>query len=263
MQFVRANGVQLYHEVHGTGSSILCIHGTSSSAMVWRDAAVERLATVGRAIIYDRRGCTRSERPEPYETSVAQHVEDAAALLTVLAAVPAVVIGRSYGGGVALGLALRHPGLVRALVLLEPGDIVLDGETEPWVEAMTQAVEAAVESDPGRATEAMFGSVLGDAQWEAWPEAFRTMAAANAPAVIAEVRGSRLPVTSTQLKSIALPVLLLAGEGSLPWFRAINARLAAAMQDARTEIVPGGHLIDPGAPSVIAFVREVMARGSA
>lgn len=53
-------------------------------------------------ILYDRRGCTRSERPDPYETSVVQHAEDAAALLLALDAVPAVVIRRSYGGATAL-----------------------------------------------------------------------------------------------------------------------------------------------------------------
>ena len=71
-------------------------------------------------IAYDRRGCARSERPEPYErTSIAEHADDAAALLDALAAAPAVVIGRSYGATVATDLALRHPDRVRALVLLE------------------------------------------------------------------------------------------------------------------------------------------------
>ena len=42
--------------------------------------AVEELARFGRVIAYDRRGCTRSERPEPYErTSVAEQADDAAA----------------------------------------------------------------------------------------------------------------------------------------------------------------------------------------
>src|SRR5512133_2214217 len=53
---VRANGVSLYYEEHGTGAPILCIHGTSGSAAVWADAAAA-LATRGRTIIYDRRAC--------------------------------------------------------------------------------------------------------------------------------------------------------------------------------------------------------------
>jgi pimeloyl-ACP methyl ester carboxylesterase len=80
-----------------------------SSALMWADAVEER-ARFGRVIAYDRRGCTRSERAEPYErTSVAEQADDAAALLDALAAAPAVVIGRSYGGAVAIELALRYP----------------------------------------------------------------------------------------------------------------------------------------------------------
>src|SRR5215211_3248239 len=102
MPEVLVNGVRLYVEERGRGEPILCIHGTSSSAMVWRRGAIDALSELGRVIVYDRRGCTRSERPEPYETSVVQHAGDAAALLRALDAVPAVVIGRSYGGETAI-----------------------------------------------------------------------------------------------------------------------------------------------------------------
>jgi esterase len=110
--------VSLYYEEHGAGEPILCIHGTGSSAALWFDAAHE-LATHGRTIVYDRRGFARSERPEPFVTDVHQHTDDAAALIEALEAAPAVVIGRSYGGNVALELALRYPDRVRALALLE------------------------------------------------------------------------------------------------------------------------------------------------
>ena len=79
MSEIRVNGVSLYYEEHGAGEPILCIHGTGSSAALWVDAAAE-LATHGRAIVYDRRGFSRSERPEPYVTDVHQHADDAAAL---------------------------------------------------------------------------------------------------------------------------------------------------------------------------------------
>src|SRR5438132_658818 len=152
MPEIPVNGVRLYYEEHGQGDPILCIHGTSSSAMVWRPAAIEDLSALGRVIVYDRRGCTRSERPDPYETSVVQHAEDAAALLLALDALPAVVIGRSYGGETAVELALRHPDRVRALVLLEAASLTLDDEAMAWAEELRAAVEEA-------ASGAQFGQV--------------------------------------------------------------------------------------------------------
>jgi pimeloyl-ACP methyl ester carboxylesterase len=46
---------------------------------------------------------------------VAEHADDAAGLLDALDAAPAVVIGRSYGGEVAIDLGLRYPDKVAAL----------------------------------------------------------------------------------------------------------------------------------------------------
>ena len=94
------------------------LHPRQPAARRWPGATrSSELARLGRVIAYDRRGCARSERPEPYErTSVAEHADDAAALLDALEAAPAVVIGRSYGGTVATDLALRYPDRVRALV---------------------------------------------------------------------------------------------------------------------------------------------------
>ena len=260
MPDVRVNGIRLYYEEFGSGDPILCIHGTSSSALVWRRAATDALSRMGRVIIYDRRGCTRSERPEPYETSVAQHADDAAALLGALGASPAVVIGRSYGGGVAVGVALRRPDLVRALVLLEAADMTIDGEDAPWEQEMRDAVEQAAAVDLSTVAEAMFRSVLGDDAWESLPEDLRALFAANSPAVLAEVRGPRLGVRSSDLAAIAVPTLLVSGEESLPAFRRINDLLAAAIPRARVSRVGGGHLIDPGEPSVLRFLSEVLGR---
>ena len=256
---VTANGVRLYYEEHGQGDPILCIHGTSTSAMVWRPAAIEALAALGRVIVYDRRGCTRSERPDPYGTSVVQHAEDAAALLVALGAVPAVVIGRSYGGETAIELALRHPDRVRALVLLEAASLTLDDEAMRWAEGLRIAVEAAAARDVATVAETFLRRVLGDAQWESFPEPIRMMAVDNSPAVLAEFRGPWLEASEADLARIGVPTLLVAGDASPPALRRVTERMAAAIPNARSVIVGGGHFIDPGEPDVLAFVGEILA----
>jgi pimeloyl-ACP methyl ester carboxylesterase len=227
--------------------------------MVWREAAIANLARLGRVITYDRRGCTRSERPEPYVTSVTQHADDAAALIEALEAAPTVLIGRSYGGEIALELALRTPEKVRALALIEAAALPLDADAMAWADDLRHLVDETAARDPGSVAEAFLRRVLGDASWEAFPVTVREMFAANSPAVLAELRGPWLEATAEDLSRIAVPTLLVAGIDSPPAFRRVTDHMAAAIPGSRVALVPGGHLIDPARPEILSFMREVLA----
>ena len=259
MTDVRVRGIRLYYEEHGDGGPILCIHGTSSSALVWGDA-VAKLARLGRVIVYDRRGCTRSERPKQYErTSVPEHTDDAAALLDALDATPAIVIGRSYGGEVAIDLALRYPEKVAALVLLEAALFSLSPATAPFVDALTASVQAAAARDPSTVGEVFIRGVLGDAAWESFPERLREMFRDNGPAILAEGTGGGLEVSREELGRIDKPTLVVGGADSPEAFALANDDIAAAIPGARKLVIAGGHLVDPADPGVVAFIEHVRA----
>ena len=258
---VTVNGVRLYYEEHGSGAPILCIHGCSSSALVWSDA-VRELARLGRVISYDRRGCTRSERPEAYErTSVAEHADDAAALLDALAAAPAVVIGRSYGATVATQLALGYPDRVRALVLLE-GDAPreLAPATAEWVDALAERLrEVRAQAGIDAVAEALLSEVLGESAWRSFPEELRQMFTHNGPAILAELQGEWwLQADAAALATIEQPSLLVAATDSRPELREPTEAMADSLPNARTALVSGGHLINPAAPEVLAFILQIL-----
>jgi esterase len=258
---VRANGVSLYYEEHGSGEPIVCIHGTGGSAAVWADAAAE-LAKLGRTITYDRRGCFRSERPEPYVTNVHEQADDAAALIDALAAAPAVVIGRSYGGEIAIDLALRYPEHVRALVLLEPSLLSMSEGAVRWADEVKQHVYTAADVDMKTVAETFLRSVLGDATWEGFPEPAKQMFTGNGPAIVAELRGGAgfFDVSDEQLGIILQPTLLVAGKDSPPAFAEVTNRMARAMPSTRVEWVEGGHLVNAAHPVVLGFVEEALDR---
>jgi pimeloyl-ACP methyl ester carboxylesterase len=257
------NGARLYHEEHGSGAPILCIHGAGGTALAWADA-VDELARLGRVIAYDRRGCGRSQRPQPYErTSVREHADDAAVLLDALAAEPAVVVGRSYGGTVATDLALRYSDRVRALVLLEPdAPRELTPAVAAWVDALADRLrKVAALKGIDAVAEALICEVAGKDSWRSFPDEIRQTLTGNGAAILAELAGEWwLQADAAALATISHPALLIAASDSPAEFHEPIEALAEALPNARTALVGGGHLIDPAAPQVLAFIEEVLAR---
>ena len=256
------NGVRLYYEEQGSGAPILCIHGGGSSAIAW-DGAAKELAKLGRVITYDRRGCARSERPVPYErTSVAEQAADAAELIEALAAAPAVVIGRSYGGTMAIDLAIRYPDRVRALVLLEPdAPRELAPAAVAWVEPVTRRLrKVAAHLGVDAVAEALITEVAGNDAWDSFPDEVRRTLSRNGPAILAELEGEWwLEAELTSIAKIEQPTLVVMAADSPPEFHQAPEALAEAIPNARLSQVGGGHLIDPAAPDVISFVRQALA----
>ena len=254
---VTISGVRLHYEERGAGAPILCLHGAGSSAIFWEDAAAQ-LAALGRVLFYDRRGSNRSERPEPYETTTVQeHAEDALSLLQTLDAGPAIVIGRSYGGTVALDLALRHPASVRALALLEAGPMGLSPEYDEWFEALHGALEQVVsERGVEYVGEAVTREVFG--AWEELPAAWRQVFTANGQALLAEVRGGER-IDVGRLPEPRMPALVVTAEASPAPIRSCSEALGRALPRAVTAHVAGGHAIDPAGADVLRFIEDVLA----
>ncbi|HET9347701.1 MAG TPA: alpha/beta hydrolase [Arthrobacter sp.] len=261
MSRVSVNGVELYYEERGAGLPVLGIHGTPSSAVLWEEPAAE-LAGICRCITYDRRGFHRSERPEPFAAvDLSEHVDDASALLDALSATPAVVIGRSTGGEIALALAHRHPEQVTALVLLEPAVFWLDPDAQAWADRLREQVLEAAATDPRAAAAVVIREAVGDQVWESLPGELRDMFEDTSPAVLAEIRGDGLDLSENppalgpeELATVRQPALLVSAEDSPGVLRSVNARLAELLPAAESVMVPGGHLINPAHPAVLEFL---------
>jgi pimeloyl-ACP methyl ester carboxylesterase len=255
MPYASVNGVQLYYEERGSGTPILGIHGAGSSALFWTDAA-EKLAQHGRAIVYDRRGCNRSERPEPYETTTVQeHAADALALLRELDAEPAILIGRSYGGTVVLDLALQHPDSVVGIALLEAGPMGLSPEYDAWFTSLRDRSEAV---EPEAVGEVVMGEVFG--AWDELPHAWRDVFTRNGPALLAELRGGER-TDNDRFGELAVPALVVTAEASPDPIRRCSEALGRALPGARSAAVGGDHAIDPAGPDVLQLVAELAHSG--
>ncbi len=113
---VLANGLIMYYEDSGAGEPILLIPGLAID-VTQVQRLIRGLSVDRRVIAIDNRGVGRSEKPDvPY--SIDMMADDAAGLLSALSISRADVLGISLGGRIALGLALKHPEMVRTLILV-------------------------------------------------------------------------------------------------------------------------------------------------
>jgi pimeloyl-ACP methyl ester carboxylesterase len=118
-RFVRV-GDQLVHvEQAGSGEPVVLIHGFGASTYSWRKV-MPALAASHRVVAIDLNGFGYTQRP----TSRASYTREAQAKL-VLGTLDALgidrahIVGHSYGGGLTLYLASRHPERFRTMVLVD------------------------------------------------------------------------------------------------------------------------------------------------
>jgi pimeloyl-ACP methyl ester carboxylesterase len=192
-------------------------------------------------VTYDRRGYQRSRRALPLNTTLDGHIDD---LLAVIAGRPAVVVGHSYGGDIALGAALRDPGdpVIRAVVAYEPPMPWLGPwsrrppEPATWAGSPASARGAEPRDDPAAGAERFFRRMVGDAAWERLSESAKNERRADGPALEAELTAIRLPRAPFDVTTLAVPSTFGRGERSASRHRDTVAWLAAH--------TPGGELVE-------------------
>lgn len=114
--YAPVNGLNLYYEIHGTGEPLMLLHGGVGATEMFGEI-LPLLSKTRRVIAVDLQAHGRTadvDRPLTFEAMA----DDIAALAKYLEIGKTDVMGYSIGAGVALRTAVRHPDLVRKLVLV-------------------------------------------------------------------------------------------------------------------------------------------------
>jgi pimeloyl-ACP methyl ester carboxylesterase len=240
-----SGGCDLYHEVVGEGVPILLIHPSGATASTW-GSVPEKLARIGRVIIYDRRGYARSGG-EPVRSMFA-HTADAAALLEHLQMPPAVVVGTSAGAAIGVDLAVRRPDRVRVVVAHEfPWRFTHRVPPASQIAALAKIGALVLRGRHGNAAEVLLRTTYtypdGTSAWDAFPAEWRQVARENARAALADFRNSIVAYpTATDLATIKVPVVCSYGSRSRKSMVGLVRSLAAAIPSATTHEIQGaGH----------------------
>jgi 3-oxoadipate enol-lactonase len=259
--------MSLYQEVAGDGPTVVLVHAGICDSRMW-DPQWTTFPREHRTVRYDLRGFGRS----PLTPGPPADARDLAALLDGLGVERAALVAASYGGRVALELAVVRPDLVELLVLagaslpghdwspavrasfaeeeaaLERGDLdaAVEANLRTWVDGVGRApgaVDAAVREAVGRMQRRAFELQLPFADNEEEEEELE-------------------PDWPKRLGTIQVPTLVLVGDHDQPDSHAVAARLAGELPKARTATIAGAaHLPSMERPAefdrlVLAFIAE-------
>lgn len=267
------NGVELHTARAGQGLPLVLIHGAMGDWRGWG----EQWPVFTRhfdCISYSRRYShpNRNDMPSP-DHGALHEAEDLRLLLQAMdVREPAILVGSSYGGFVALALAARHPELVRAVVAVEPpmmkyaqctpeGLAVAETFRREVIEPANAAFRA---GEDERAAQIMTGGINGGQSAVNTGTAMaRRLQNLRAMKMLA-LSSDEFPwLSPAQLSGLPMPVLLLAGRQTQPVHRVIFENVCAAMPQAQHGWVDGaGHGVTREQPDIfnrlaLAFLASV------
>ena len=176
----------LWRRVDGEGPVVVLVHGTMDRSSSF--GRVARHLADHRVVRYDRRGYARSLDVGPPE-SFDQQVTDLLTLIEEVSDDPAIVVGHSYGGTIAVAAAQRDPDRVAGVVAYEAPMPWRDW----WPRHSAGAKAVADAADPADAAEAFMRRMLGDQRWARLPPSTRAARRAEGPTLVAEMGHLRPP----------------------------------------------------------------------
>jgi pimeloyl-ACP methyl ester carboxylesterase len=235
---------ELGYDVDGEGPAVVLVHEGIADRRMWEPQVEPFVAAGYRVVRYDLRGFGESELPDgPFS-----NLDDLHGLLEHLGIERAKLVGVSYGGRIALELAIAYPERVEALVLVGAGlrdaewsdEIKRFGEEE---ESLLEAgnVEGAVEVNlrmwvdgPSRGPDEVDHGVRERVR-EMQRLAFEVQLAKPEAGPEAPFD----PPASTRLDEVRAPTLVVVGELDQPDMLRIADRLANGIPGARKAVIPG------------------------
>ncbi len=255
------NGTTLAYREQGEGEPIVFVHGGISDLRTWE----QQLPAVGRsyrAIAYSRRFARPNADIDPgADDPMLQHVEDLAGFLREIDAAPAHLVGNTRGAFICLLAAVRHPDLVRTLVIEEPPALPLFVSTPPRPAELLRLLatrprtaiaifkfgatvasvrKAFQRGEDDIALRTFAHGVLGEGGFEQLPEARKEQMRDNLSALRAQMLGAGFPpLGDDDVCGIRVPVLLVTGKRSPPFLLRLTDRLEELLPIVERVEIPG------------------------
>ena len=265
---VDVGGLKIAYRRAGSGPPVVLLHGGITDSREW-SGQLEQLSDRFALYAWDAPGCGASDDADERSFRLPDYADVLAGFIEQLGIDRPVVVGLSFGSGLALQFYERHPHLTTALVLVSPYAGWAGSLTPGEVEA--RLAQAYRESDlpaedfipgwlPGLLTAnapSGLAEELTAIMADFHPAGYRMMARSFAEADLRDV-----------LPTIETPLLVVAGEQDVRSPVAVAQRLAADAPHSEFVVLPAtGHMCNMESPAafnaaLVAFLERLPSSGS-
>ena len=265
------NGVNLTYLEQGQGAPVVFLHGLATDHRIW-ESHYEAVARRHRCIALTQRYFGTDPWPDGGANfSMKTHADDLAAFIHELHAGPVNLVGWSYGGAVALAVAVQHPELVASLFTYELA--LATFVTDP-ADAQTAADDrkemtgpAAMAAKAGDHTEAvrllMDGVSAQTGAFDALPPSVRSVMRDNARMLPLQFTAPPpLPITGLQLAQLKVPIAFARGEQTRVFYKISTDTASRCISGSRLIVIPKARHLwpfqDPAAFSdtLLGFLKD-------
>ena len=243
---IKANGISINYEVTGSGKWLTLVHGAGDNLGMWWNQ-VPVFSRSCRVLTYDVRGYGQTETPSgDYSTDIL--VEDLYELLKALGINETYLMGYSMGGRVAVGLAMGHSEMVKALIIANSGFAPMERSEEQMQEMaklreqrMKVVEEQGLEPIMNESTAMVFSAGWPEKNTEVF-EQYKQIRLTNDPkaylvAMKAMVWGAQPPDVS----KLSCPTLVIGGESDGLMGAESAKATQALIPDSQLKVMPTGH----------------------
>lgn len=266
MKFIEAEGVEVHVDSWGEGGPpVLMIHGASCDMDVFKPTVIPLLKTRYRLAAYDRPGLGFTLKRPPRAETLAVQARVAADVVERMQLNRPIVIAHSFGGAVALRLALDRPDLISGLVLIAPVAYEWPGGVSWYLywsanpvigRLFNHAAQPFVEAAARDGVRGTFRPLPPDPDYFAAASVMRATTPTAMRANGLDLLAAKREVTAQQARypEIGLPVAILSGDRDGVVSTTIHSEpLATTLTDSRLNILSGvGHVPHEADPQALA-----------
>lgn len=240
----------LHHVAAGQGETVLLLHGSASTGALWRQT-MQALQPLYRVVAPDLLGYGRSPAwllDARYSITTEMHAVES---LLPCCAEKYHLVGHSYGGVVALMLALAHPTRLRTVTLIEPVFFAAlrycrqQAAYRRFCEVRDTFLATLARGAAESAMREFVGFWAGDEAWKRMSDMVRAGMVQMAGRIVLDWQASfRAEAEPHRLAALGPRMLLLSGERSPePMLRLVDALHAIVPGSTAIRIAGAGHLL--------------------